>query len=170
MTSYKNVAQVGVLAALAIILSYFEMLIPAPVPVPGIKLGLANIVVLIALYILKPSLAFSISIVRVFSVAFMFGGIQTLMYSLSAAICSFAVMYLFKKSKLFSIVGVSIAGSFVHVTTQLCVSVIILENPGIFTYLPVLTFSALITGFLIGVVAHKVVNNLVSNSFSRLQS
>ncbi len=169
MSSYKNVAQVGVLAALAIILSYFEMLIPAPVPVPGIKLGLANIVVLISLYILQPRVAFGISLVRVFSVAFLFGGIQTLMYSLTAAICSFIVMYIFKKTKLFSIIGVSIAGSFVHVTTQLCVSVLILENTGLFTYLPILTVSALITGFLIGFVAHTVVNNLVVNNFSKLQ-
>ncbi len=168
--SYKYVAHVGVLASLAIILSYFEMLIPAPVPIPGIKLGLANIVVLIALYILTPKLAFSISVVRVISVAFLFGNMQTLIYSLTAALCSFAAMYIFKKTKLFSIIGVSIAGSFVHVTAQICVSVVILENVGLFMYLPVLTVSALITGFVIGLIGHMVVNNLVANNVSRIQS
>ncbi len=163
--TYKHIAQTGVLASLAIVLSYFEMLVPLPA---GIKLGLANIVVLLALYTLTPKLAFNISIVRVFCVAFLFGGIQTLMYSLTAAIASYTIMYLFKKTGLFSIFGVSIAGSFVHVTTQLFVSVLVLENTGIFTYLPVLTFSALITGFLIGFLCRRVINHLVANNISHV--
>ncbi len=164
--SYKNVARVGVLASLAIILSYFEMLIPAPVPIPGIKLGLANIVVLIALYTLGAKSAFNISLVRVFSVAFLFGGISTLMYSFSSAIVSFCVMYLFKKMKIFSIVGVSIIGSFAHVTTQLLVAAYIVQNITVLTYLPILTISALISGFLIGFIAHTVINNFVANNIS----
>ncbi len=164
--SHKHVAQTGVLAALAIILSYFEVILPPLAP--GVKLGLANIVVLLALYTLTPRLAFNISLVRVVCVGFLFGGVSTLMYSLTAAITSFITMYLFKKTKLFSIFGVSIAGSFVHVTTQLCVSVLVLEQPGIFTYLPLLTFSALITGYLIAYIGYKVVNHLVANNISSL--
>lgn len=166
--TYSNVARVGVLASLAIILSYFEMLIPAPVPVPGIKLGLANIVVVIALYTLSPKIAFNISLVRVFSVAFLFGGISTLLYSFSSAIVSFIIMYLFKKSKLFSIIGVSIIGSFAHVTTQLYVASLVVHNSAIFTYLPILTISALISGFLIGYIAHIVINNFVANNISKI--
>ncbi len=164
--SYKNVARVGVLASLAIILSYFEMLIPAPVPIPGIKLGLANIVVLIALYTLGPKQAFNISLVRVFSVAFLFGGVSTLMYSFTSAIASFTIMYIFKKVGIFSIVGVSIIGSFVHVTTQLLVAAYVVQNISVMTYLPILTFSALISGFLIGYIAHTVINNFVANNIS----
>lgn len=164
--SYKNVARVGVLASLAIILSYFEMLIPAPVPVPGIKLGLANIVVVIALYTLSPKIAFNISLVRVFSVAFLFGGLSTLLYSFSSACVSFLIMYAFKKSKLFSVIGVSIIGSFAHVTTQLYVASLVVDNSSIFTYLPILTFSALISGFLIGYIAYIAINNFVANNIS----
>lgn len=168
--SYKNVSQVGVLAALAIILSYFEMLIPAPVPVPGIKLGLANIVVVIALYTLNARIAFNISLVRVFSVAFLFGGLSTLMYSLTGAIVSFLCMYLFKKTNLFSIFGVSIIGSFAHVTTQLVVASFVVQNTSIFTYLPILTISALISGFLIGYIAHIVINNFVANNIANVNT
>ncbi len=166
--SYKIVARVGVLAALAIILSYFERLIPAPVPVPGIKLGLANIVVVIALYTLGPKIAFNISIVRVVVVAFLFGGgIQVLMYSLTSAIVSFIVMFLFKKTKLFSVVGVSIIGSFAHVTTQLLVYVFfIVKTIGLLSYLPVLTVSAVVSGFLIGYIAYKVINNFLANNIT----
>ncbi len=164
--SYKNVARVGVLASLAIILSYFEMLIPAPVPIPGIKLGLANIVVLIALYTLGPKQAFNISLVRVFSVAFLFGGISTLMYSFTSAIASFIVMYVFKKTNIFSIVGVSIIGSFTHVTTQLLVAAYVVQNISVLSYLPILTISALISGFLIGYIAHTVINNFIANNIS----
>ncbi len=161
--SYKYIPQVGALSSLAIILSYFEMLIPAPVPVPGIKLGLANIVVVIALYTLGTKEAFNISLVRVFSVAFLFGGISTLMYSLTGALTSFAFMYIAKKSKLFSVVGVSIIGSFLHVTTQLFVASLIVKNSSIFIYLPVLTISALISGFLIGYISYIVINNFMAN-------
>ncbi len=164
--SYKYVAQTGVLASLAIILSYFEMLVPPLAP--GVKLGLANIVVLLALYTLTPKLAFNISLVRVVCVGFLFGGVSTLMYSFTAALTSFTIMYLFKKSNLFSIFGVSIIGSFIHVTTQLCVSVLVLENTGLFTYLPLLTFSALITGFLIAYIGRRVVNHLVANNISNV--
>ncbi len=168
--SYKYVARVGVLAALAIILSYFEMLIPAPVPFPGIKLGLANIVVVIALYTLGPKIAFNISIVRVFSVAFLFGNLSTLMYSLTSALVSFTFMYLFKKTKLFSIVGVSIIGSFAHVTTQIFVAALIVEDLSVITWLPVLTVSAVVSGFLIGYIAHTVVNNFVANNISQVKT
>lgn len=167
--SYKTVSQVGVLASLAIILSYFEMLIPAPVPIPGIKLGLANIVVVIALYILTPKIAFNISLVRVFSVAFLFGGISTLMYSFTSAVVSFIFMYIFKKTNKFSIVGVSIIGSFIHVSTQLAVAAFVVNNINIFTYLPILTFSALITGFLIGYLSYIIINNFVANNISEIK-
>lgn len=166
--SYKTVSQVGVLASLAIILSYFEMLIPAPVPIPGIKLGLANIVVVIALYTLTPKIAFNISLIRVFSVAFLFGGISTLMYSFTSALVSFVFMYIFKKTNKFSIIGVSIIGSFIHVTTQLTVASFIVKNSNIFTYLPILTISALITGFLIGYIAYIVINNFAANNISQI--
>ncbi len=160
---YKYIPQVGVLAGLAIVLSYFEMLIPAPVPIPGIKLGLANIVVVITLYIFGKKQAFSVSIVRVLAVGFLFGGVSALMYSIPSALVSFCFMVIAKKTKLFSIIGVSIIGSFCHITTQIFVSSLIVKNIMIFTYLPVLTFSAIITGFLIGYISYKVVNNLKFN-------
>ncbi len=156
----KYTTSIGVLASMAIILSYFEKLIPPLVPVPGIKLGLANIVVVIALYYLGTRPAFSISIIRVFVVALLFGGISTLMYSFTGGLVSFIGMYLLKKMKVFSIVGVSVFGACLHTSTQLLVASLVVENIKIMYYLPVLIFSSIIAGIIIGITAYFTLKNL----------
>ena len=103
------------MAAVAMMLSYIEALIP-PVysAVPGIKLGLANIAVIFALYSVDPKSAALISLVRVALSALLFGSVMSFIYSFSGAVLSLAVMILLKKSALFSAVGVSVAGAVMH--------------------------------------------------------
>lgn len=156
----KKVAYSAILVALAMIFSYVEVLIPFHFGIPGIKLGLANLVVVIALYLLKPSQAFSISVVRIVLVAFLFGSMSSMIYSLAGGVLSFIVMLLLKKNKGFSMMGISIAGGVSHNVGQLMVAAIVVENLSVFYYMPVLLIAGLITGMLIGIVAQNVCRHL----------
>lgn len=156
----KKVAYSAILVALAMICSYVEALIPFHFGIPGIKLGLANLVVVIALYLLKPSQAFGISVARIVLVAFLFGSLSSLLYSLAGGMLSFIVMLLLRKIRGFSVIGISIAGGVSHNVGQLLVAALVVENMSIFYYMPVLLIAGLITGMLIGIVAAKVCRHL----------
>ncbi|WP_097014380.1 Gx transporter family protein [Anaerocolumna aminovalerica] len=145
-------AYYGVLIALALIFSYVEVLIPIPIGVPGIKLGLANIVILIGLYVMGTKDAFIISCIRIVLVGFTFGNMFSILYSLTGAILSWLVMVLCKKMKGLSIVGVSIAGGISHNIGQIVVAALTMKTPGILSYLPVLLIAGTITGFVIGIL------------------
>ncbi len=145
-------AYYGVLIALALIFSYVEVLIPIPLGIPGVKLGLANIVILVALYAMGTKDAFIISCIRIVLVGFTFGNMFSILYSLAGAMLSWIVMVLCKKMKSFSIVGVSIAGGIAHNIGQIIVAAIIMNTPGILSYLPVLLVAGTLTGFAIGVL------------------
>ena len=154
----QTVALYGLMVALAFVFSYFESMIPFNFGIPGVKLGLANLVVVVALYIMKPSQAFSISLIRIFLTSLTFGNITvSLPYSLCGGVLSFVVMWLAKKTKL-SIVGVSMLGGICHNIGQIVVAAIIMETPNIVYYLPVLLVAGLFTGLLLGVVSKIVIN------------
>ena len=152
----KRIANSAMLVALALIFSYVEVLIPFSFGIPGIKLGLANLVVVIGLFILKPSEVFGILLTRIILVAFLFGNMSSLIYSLSGGILSFCVMLLLKRCKGFSITGISIAGGISHNIGQLVVAAIVVEAVSVFYYMPVLMISGLVTGMLIGIVGQRV--------------
>lgn len=152
----KRVAYTAILIALAMIFSYVEVLIPFHFGIPGIKLGLANLVVVIAIYILKPAQVMVISVARIVLVSFLFGNMSSMLYSLAGGILSFFVMLLLKKIKGFSMLGVSIAGGVSHNVGQLLLAAVVVENMSVFYYMPVLLVAGVITGMLIGVVAKKV--------------
>lgn len=158
--STKRISYIGILTSMALILSYFERLIPPPVPIAGVKLGLANIIILIALYILSYEDSFIILLLKVFCVSFLFSGITGLLFGLSGGILSYVSMVIFKKSNLFSIVGVSIIGGVMFNVGQIFVSVLLVSNISMFYYLPVLIIFGLISGFLTGIIAHYVVITL----------
>ena len=149
----RKVAQYGLFAALAILMGYVEMLIPLPLLVPGIKLGLANVVIVVVLYYMNAKSAFFISFVRVLLSGLLFQGFAGLLYSLAGALLSFAVMTLLKKTGKCSIVGVSIAGGVFHNVGQIIVAALVVENMKMAYYLPFLLVSGVVTGCLIGVVA-----------------
>ena len=149
----KQIAQYGLLVALAMVLSYVEALIPFSFAVPGVKLGLANIVVVFALYRLGTAEALGISVIRVLLMTFMFGNAFALFYSLSGAILSFAVMLLLLKTGRFSGVGVGIGGGVAHNIGQILCAMVLMETKQIVYYLPVLLISGTLAGIAIGVIA-----------------
>ncbi|MDD5936328.1 MAG: Gx transporter family protein [Clostridiales bacterium] len=157
--STKKVATYGMLIALAFIFSYIESLIPFNLGVPGIKLGLANIVILIALYLLGPKAAFFLSIVRVLLTAMTFGNMMMLWFSIAGASMAFLTMFLMKKIKGFSMVGVSIAGGVAHNVGQIIVAMIVMSEVMI-NYLFVLIIGGTITGMAIGIVGAVVYQKL----------
>lgn len=152
----RKVAYSAILVALAMIFSYVEALIPFNIAVPGIKLGLANLIVVVGLYFLSPQQVLLISVTRILLTGFMFGNGMSIIYSLAGGLLSFAVMLLLKKRKSFSIVGVSIAGGVMHNVGQILVAACVVENMKLFYYLPALLVAGVITGTLIGVVSGRV--------------
>ncbi len=163
----KRVAYSAMLAALAMIFSYIEALIPFSFGVPGIKLGLANLVVLLGFYFLRPMQVAEISAIRIVLTAFLFGNMASLLYSLAGGFLSFlAMLLLIKKGKGFSPIGISIAGGVCHNIGQLAAAFFILESAGVLYYLPALMLGGLISGMLVGaagVRVHKYLEHITLN-------
>ena len=157
---YKKIPYYGLFAALAILMGYVEMLFPMPIPIPGVKLGLANIVVIIMMYFMDVKGAFFISLIRVFLSGLLFAGFAGLLYSLAGAMFSFAVMALLKKTGKFSIIGVSLAGGVFHNVGQVAVAAMVVENVKMAYYLPFLLVSGVVTGIVIGIVAKTALGYL----------
>ncbi|MGN0136379.1 Gx transporter family protein [Anaerotignum sp.] len=157
---HKKIPYYGLFAALAILMGYVEMLIPIPVPIPGVKLGLANVIIVIMMYFMDTKSAFFVSLIRVILSGLLFAGFAGLLYSLAGAMLSFLVMALLKKTDQFSIVGVSIAGGVFHNVGQIIVAALAVENVRMAYYLPFLLVSGVVTGLLIGVVAKTALGYL----------
>lgn len=152
----KKTAFCGLMLALALIASYVESLIPVPIPVPGIKLGVANSVVLILLYYSNAKTAWGISIARVILSGFLFGSLSSILYSLSGAVLSLLIMSLCKKRNCFTMTGVSVAGGVSHNIGQMMMAYLVLESGAVWYYLPVLMISGCITGSIIGVLGKEI--------------
>lgn len=159
----KRVAYYGVLVALAFIFSYVESFIVIPIPVPGIKLGLANLVVVVALYILDAKAAFAISVVRILLVGFTFGNLFSMVYALAGGLLSVFLMILCKKNNWFSTMGVSIIGGVSHNIGQILVAMVVLESTNLIYYLPMLIAAGAITGAVIGIVGQLMIDRLKMN-------
>lgn len=140
-------------SALALIFSYVEAIIPFSVGIPGVKLGIANLVILIALYEMDLRYAFTINIVRILIAGLLFNGFFGAVYSLAGGLLSLLVMWLAKKTGLFSMVGVSMAGGVAHNMGQLLIASAIVSNLKMFLYFPILMFSGIVSGILMGIVA-----------------
>lgn len=149
----KAVALYGILLVLALILSYVEALLPLSFTIPGIKLGLPNIVVLFVLYRLGFKSACVVSLLRVILSSLLFGNVMSLAYSLAGAVLSLAVMGLLKKCGKFSHTGVSVAGGVAHNAGQILVAMALLETAEIGYYLPVLCVTGTVAGILVGLTA-----------------
>lgn len=146
----KKLCLMGLLTAIALTIFMVEAQIPALVPIPGVKLGLANIVTLIALYLLGPKAAFAILIPRCIFGAVFGGGITGLMFSLTGGILAMCVMALVKKIPIFSVYGVSILGAAAHNIGQILAAMILMNSVYIGAYLSYLLVVALFTGFATG--------------------
>lgn len=156
MTKSKKTAYCAMLTALAMIFSYIETLIPLSFGIPGIKIGLANLVVLTGLYFMPAGWVFTVLVLKVTLMSFLFGNLSMLIYSMAGGILSFLVMLAVKRAKGFSIIGVSIAGGVSHNIGQLAVAVLVVESMAPLSYLPVLMLAGTAAGMVIGMVAYRV--------------
>ena len=144
-----KVAYFGVFTALALIFSYVETLIPINFGIPGAKLGLANLVIVTVL-----------SVIRIVLAGFIFGNLFAILYSLAGGLLSLAAMTMIKQRGSFSVIGVSMAGGVTHNIGQLIVAMLVVETYQVGYYLPVLMISGLVTGALIGLVCKEVIRRL----------
>lgn len=152
MEKAKQISLCAMLIALALALSYTERFIPLQmlIPLPGIKLGLANIVTLVALYLFKPKYAFFILIPRCIFGAVFGGGITGLLFSLTGGILALVMMAAVQKTGIFSVYGVSILGAACHNIGQILVAMVLMNSLYIGAYLSYLLLIAVMTGLVTG--------------------
>lgn len=165
MNHMKQISEFSIYTALAFIFGYIESLIPLPVPFPGMKLGLANLAVMIVLYKKNLRYAFGISILRNLLNAITFGSLFSLLYSLAGSLLSLLAMGALKKwgEPHFSIISVSVLGGITHNMGQLFVAALLVGFDSILWYMPILYFCGLITGTLIGIVSAQCLSRLPSH-------
>ncbi len=159
--STNKLVLLSLLTAVALVLSYIESVLPPLYPaVPGIKMGIANIVILVGLYLFSVKEALVISLIRIFVAALLFGNAMSMIYSLAGAILSLVVMVILKKTNLFSVIGVSVTGAVFHNAGQVLVAMLILENIQIGYYMIVLCVTGSIAGILTGIAGGIVTKYL----------
>lgn len=156
----NKVAYFGVLVALSLILSYVETLLPVNFGIPGVKLGLTNLVIVTALYSLSFKETLLLTVVRVLLVGFLFGSLAGILYSLGGAVLSLVTMYLLKRFAGNSLVVVSVAGGVMHNIGQLLVAMVMVSTLHIAYYVPVLIVAGALTGLAIGLAARELVRRL----------
>lgn len=148
-----KVSYCSVVLALALVLSFIESMIPLPIPIPGLRLGLANIAVLVVLMRFSFAEAAAVSLLRVLLSALLFGTLSGFVMSLSGAVLSLCVMQLCKALRIFSPIGISVAGAAAHNTAQVAAVVALTGTPSVFYYLPFLLMASIPTGLLSGALA-----------------
>ena len=156
----KQVAMMGMLVGVALVLSYIEALIPIPMGIPGAKIGLANLAIVVALYLFGEKKAFGIAIILLLLVAFTFGNVAAFLYSLGGMLLSFFTMAILRKTGKFSIVSVSCMGGVMHNMGQLVMAFFILQTQVLWTYLPVLILTGVISGVVIGILGGILMERL----------
>ena len=167
---YKKTAFLGLFACLALICSYVEALIPMPIPVPGVKLGLANVLIVICLYTYGIKDAVIINFIRIVLLAVLFANPYSLMYSLAGAIISMAFMYPLYKSKGFSVIGVSVAGAVGHNLAQIMMAIWVTKILKLIDYMPVLILSGIVTGLIIGIICKIITPKLNNLDLERVKN
>ncbi len=165
VSSARRVAISALFASLALIFSYIEAILPISPGLPGIKLGIANLVIVIAMYRLDLRYALVINLVRIFLAGFMFSGLYGAIYSLCGCLVSFAFMFILFKSGRFSVIGVSMGGGAAHNLGQLCIAAFLVSNLQIFYYLPVLIVAGTLCGILTGWLSWILLEHLPARLF-----
>ena len=156
----KKTALGGMLVALAFVFSYIETLIPVNLGIPGAKLGLANLVAMVALYTLGAKEAFALSMVRILLTGFTFSSAAAMLYSFAGGILSYIVMVLAKKTGRLSVTGVSVLGGIFHNVGQILVAMWVLDTATLIYYLPVLAVTGIVSGTVIGLLGMMVIRRL----------
>lgn len=165
-TRIKRLTFLGLSATVALLLSYVEFLLPPLfVAVPGIKLGLPNIIIIFLLYRLGMRSAVTVSMIRLLISSMLFGSAMTFAYSLAGAILSLLVMEILRKTDLFSMPVVSIAGGVSHNLGQILVAMLLLNTPQIVYYMLVLAITGTISGCFIGLCGSLMVKRIPIDRF-----
>ncbi len=159
--SARKITQLSLLAAAALVLYVIELHLPAPVPIPGVKLGLANIITLIALYRFRPCEAAVLVLVRVVLGALFAGGMSALLFSAcGAAFCLGGLTILRKRLSLNNLPFYSVVGAMLHNTGQIAAALFIMRSPGVLAYLPILMVTGSVAGLFTGLCARAVERRL----------
>lgn len=161
----KSPAFYGVLASLALIASYVESLVPLPVPVPGIRLGLANAVVLAVLELFGFREAFLVSVVRILLSGFLFGNLSSIFYSLGGGLLSLLLMNLLYKKGSFGTLGISMAGAWPTISASFWWLPAV-QNLSLFYYFPVLLGAGVLTGAVIGILDGEILKRIRKRGYS----
>lgn len=156
----SRVAYYGLLTAAALLMGWVEYMIPIPLPLPAVKLGLANIVVLILIYRDGVKCAAVVNLIRILLCAMLFGGVGSLLYSLAGGILSTAAMALLYRAKRLGVAGVSVVGAVMHNIGQLSAACLAVGTLAPLYYLPYLTIAAVICGFATGILAGLLIKRL----------
>ena len=162
-TNVKKLTQLAITTAIAMVLSFVESQIPPLTSIPGIKIGLANIAVIFALYCLGTKEALTVSFVRIFAISILFGQFMSFLYSLVGGLLSFAVMFLLKRFTPLSKIGVSVAGGVCHNIGQIITACVLLQTDVVMYYLPFLLISGTVSGIAIGVASALLIKKLEKN-------
>ena len=153
----KKTVLFGFLLAISMILAYIESILPLAIGIPGVKLGLPNLVVVLLLYSYGKREALSVNLLRIMLTGFLFGNLYSILYAFAGALFSFCIMVILRKTGMFSIVGVSISGGVAHNIGQILVAMLVVETFAPAFYLPFLLIAGAITGLLIGIVSARVI-------------
>ena len=156
----KKLVTLAVTISAAMILSFVESRIPAFVAIPGVKVGLANIAVIFALYKMGWREAITVSVIRVILVALLFGSVVSLAYSIAGALISLSLMILLRKIGIFTEVAVSVVGGITHNIGQILIAFLLLETKVVFYYLPFLLVSGVIAGIAVGVASALLIKRI----------
>lgn len=156
----RQITELGLLLTVSLILAYLESLLPVIIAVPGVKLGLANVVTMLVLYYSGGKRAFFFMILRVVLTGILFSGISGIIYSFAGGICCIGIMCIAKRCSFFSIMGVSMAGAVAHNFGQILIAWIIMENARILYYFPILCVSGVITGIIVGFVSASLLRQI----------
>jgi len=164
----KKLTLNSLLISLALVLSFVERFIPLNlmVPIPGLKLGLANIVTMFALFCLDIPSAITITVLRCVLASLIFGGISSLIYSLSGAFFALIVMIILKLEyeKAFSLVGISMGGAAAHNSGQIAAASLMMKNTAVFAYMPILLITGLVTGILTAIITMNLFHIFEKNN------
>ena len=151
-----KVAVYGLLLALAMVFSYVETLIPISLGVPGVKLGLANLVTMVGLYTIGVPGTIAVNLLRIVLTGFTFGNMYSMIYSLAGGGLSLILMILAKKLNWFSQIGVSIIGGIGHNIGQISIAALVVQTAGVFYYLPFLMVAGVVAGAVVGLLGGLV--------------
>ena len=166
MKKNKTIAFMGLCTALALVLAYVEILVQPLVPsIPGIKMGLPNIIIIFLLYRRGAFSAICVSLLRIVIVNMLFGNIMAFMYSIAGGVLSTLVMILLRRLNLMSEVGVSVAGGVTHNAGQILMAMLLLETAELGYYLVVLTVTGTIAGILVGLCGSVLIKKIPEKPF-----